>query len=290
MFCHVWPTHCRGYYYSRLAIQIYRHINIYRHIDIRQQKKRHHVITGNGPGISWHEAIVIISMLKHANYLLGKYILLSPPHHHHPTPTPTAPPHTHPHPHPTHPPHPPPPPNHPTPHLTHPNQHHPPTPPTHPHLPPTPPPHPTPTPTTTPPLPPPPDTTTYTNQEMKKKGPFFTYNTAKFVIKGKRFATVGLFFVFIRVSLDLKIIDFDWRRGVFSSRICEKGLFFKLGYEHGIHFDRKCVFFCFFCFFFLGGGDFTQTPIETSVHIQWSSHLTRIISLICVMHWINMWE
>ena len=40
------------------------------------------------------------------------------------------------------------------------------------------------------------------------------------------------------VLLSLKISDFDWKRGVFSSKIREKGVFFKLGYERGIPFGR----------------------------------------------------
>ena len=46
------------------------------------------------------------------------------------------------------------------------------------------------------------------------------------------------------VLLSLKISDFGWKRGIFSSKIREKEVFFKLGYEHGIRFSRECVCVC----------------------------------------------
>ena len=41
------------------------------------------------------------------------------------------------------------------------------------------------------------------------------------------------------ILLGLKINDFGWKRGVLSSQIREKGVFFELGYERGIRFGRR---------------------------------------------------
>ena len=60
------------------------------------------------------------------------------------------------------------------------------------------------------------------------KGYFILYNENKITFCFKK-----------GFLLDLKISDFDWKRGVFSQRIREKGVFFKLGYERGIRFGRE---------------------------------------------------
>ena len=63
-----------------------------------------------------------------------------------------------------------------------------------------------------------------------KKGYFFLY------------VEKNAFYLKRGVLLALKISDFGWKGlflVVFSSKIREKGVFFKLGYERGIRFGRE---------------------------------------------------
>ena len=54
------------------------------------------------------------------------------------------------------------------------------------------------------------------------------------------------------VMLGLKISDFGWKWGVFSSKIHEKGVFSKLEYEPGICYGRE-----------LGGPGACDFPADT---------------------------